>query len=547
MHDDVETNLSAYDGTAAFDRGGYSERFDSLASTKKRPPDDAPAGYARWKAMLDRATAQGVDKLGQLWTDGPPALKAHAEAQDSQWLGELNRRAHEAQAAPPGLTDTDIANAKRFATRYGEEVRFTPERDWLVWDGRRWAPDDKALKAQELAKKVALSIYDEVRQASDRDEAYTHAKKSQSRRAIEAMLWLARSEDGIPAHLADFDADPWLFNVANGTVDLRTGQLQPHCREDRLTNIAEVDFDPDADCERWDRFLWRVTGENRELYDYLRRYCGYLLVGDVSEHSLCFLYGSGRNGKSVFCDTLQRLMGTYACTASPDMLMLKQHKGIPNDVARLKGVRAAFMNETSEGTRFDEAKLKDLTGGDRQQARFLHKEFFDFDPTHRLLLRGNHKPQIRGTDDGIWSRLHLVPFTVQIPKEEQDKRLLQKLTAELPGILNWCLQGCQEWQRDGLMPPECVTAAVEDYRKGSDILAHFIEVCCEVRRNAQVKSSVVYAAYRQFCERSGERPVASKSFPEELERRGFEKRRAKAGVLFEGLELCHAEAPSWHD
>jgi putative DNA primase/helicase len=445
------------------------------------------------------------------------------------------------QAFPQDIQDSDIANAKRLAARHGRDLKFTPERGWHVWDGRRWAVDDKCVQVQARAKETAIAIFDEIRDAADRDSRMQHAKRSQSKAAIEAMIWLARSEPGIPARLTDFDKDGWLLNVGNGTLELRTGQIRPHSRADLITNMVDIVFDRAAEAELWDAFLWRVLDRNDELYAYLRRFVGYLLIGDTSDQSLHFLFGLGANGKSVFCEVLMRLLGDYAMAASPDMIMIRRHGGIPNDIARLRGVRAALMNETTQGTRFDEAKLKDLTGGDTLTARFLHQEFFDFRPTHRIVIRGNHKPAIGGTDEGIWRRLRLVPFTVSIPPDEQDRDLLRKLEGELPGILNWALQGCREWQDGGLKPPSVIAAAVRQYREESDTVGRFIAECCDVRKLAQVKSSVLFKRYQEFCEAAGERWLASKDFPTELERRGFQWKRAKQSSMFLGVEL-HADS-----
>jgi putative DNA primase/helicase len=465
--------------------------------------------------------------------------KKEQEAQQ-EWI-----RSRE-QAGLAEITDTDLANAKRLALRHGESIRFTPERGWFVWDGQRWAVDDKQVQLQALAKETAASIYDEVRDALDKNATFRHARRSQSKRAIEAMIWLARSEPGVPVSLTQFDVDGWLFNVGNGTVDLRTGELQPHRRENLISNLANVTFDAKADCELWDAFVWRVTDGNEELYAYLRRFVGYLLVGDTSEQALHFLYGLGANGKSVFCEVLMRLLGEYALAVSPDLIMLKRHGGIPNDVARLRGVRAALMNETTQGARFDEAKLKDLTGGDTLSARFLHQEFFDFQPTHRIVIRGNHKPSINGTDEGIWRRLRLVPFTVTIPEDERDHQLLSKLQGELPGILNWAIGGCLEWQREGLKPPSIITNAVRAYREESDVLGRFIEEHCEVRKLGQVKSSVFFQLYQKFAEAAGERWMQSKELPEEMKRRGFGWKRTNAGGLFEGIEIrAKSEPEAW--
>jgi putative DNA primase/helicase len=464
-----------------------------------------------------------------------------AQSVEARALQEWQRSRQQAGLAP--FNDTDLANARRMALRHGEDIRFTPERGWLVWDGRRWAADDKNVQIQARAKETAASIYDEVKVAADRDAIYKHAKRSQSKSAIESMIWLARSEPGIPARLTDFDADGWLFNIANGTINLRTGELQPHQRIDLISNLSDITFDRNADCELWDGFLWRVTDGNDELYAYLRRFVGYLLIGDTSEQTLHFLYGLGANGKSVFCEVLMHLLGEYAIAVSPDLIMLKRHGGIPNDVARLRGVRAALMNETTQGARFDEAKLKDLTGGDTLSARFLHQEFFDFSPTHRIVIRGNHKPAIDGTDEGIWRRLRLVPFTVTIPEDERDHQLLQKLQAELPGILNWAIAGCLEWQRGGLKPPAIITDAVRAYRQESDTLGRFIDEHCEVRKLAQVKSLVFFRRYQQFAEQAGERWLQSKELPAEMQRRGFEWRRTKTGGMFFGIELAAADDP----
>jgi putative DNA primase/helicase len=469
---------------------------------------------------------------------------------------ELDSEAADVESPPVGtyteddprtqqFTDTDIANAKRLAAQHGADLRFTPERAWLVWDGRRWAADEKAVAVQARAKATALSIFDEMKTSTDRNALFRHAKRSQQKGAIEAMIWLARSEPGIPARIVDFDTDGYLFNVGNGTVDLRTGELRPHRREDLISNIADVPFDPRAACELWEEFLWRVTDKSEQLVAYLQRFVGYLLTGDTTEQALHFLYGLGANGKTVFCDVLMRILGDYAVAVSPDLIMVRRHSGIPNDVARLRGVRAALMNETTQGARFDEAKLKDLTGGDVLSARFLHAEFFDFRPTHRIVIRGNHKPAISGTDEGIWRRLHLVPFTVTIPKDEQDRHLLEKLRAELPGILRWAVQGCLEWQRQGLKPPAIITDAVRQYRDESDTLGRFISECCQVRKPAQVKSSVFFHRYQQYAERVGERWIPCKDLPHEMQRRGFDWKRTKTGSVYFGLELASADEQNW--
>ncbi len=435
----------------------------------------------------------------------------------------------------PQITDTDLANARRFAAQHGREVRYVAATGWLIWDGTRWSPNELAVHA--LAKATAESLFDEIRGAVDRSTAMNHAKKSQSRRAIESMLWLARSEPEICARIDQFDEDPYLFNTASGTIDLRTGDVRPHNRDDLLTAISPVEFDHAAKCPLFERFLAQILEHDSTLIEYVRSWLGSLLAGDVSDQVLHFLYGSGSNGKSVFCEVLAQLLGEYAVTLPADVLILKRHGGIPNDIARLRGKRAAIMNETTQGSRFDEAKLKDLTGGDTLTARFLHREYFDFRPQHRIVIRGNHRPAILGSDDGIWRRLRLIPFTVRITEDEKDPRLLEKLRAELPGILNFALIGCMRWQREGLQAPPRIRAAVESYRAESDTLGRFIDDECEARSLAQMKAAPLYGAYRAFAERIGERWMSIRDFRSEMQRRGFDPRHTNAGNVYSGLEL----------
>jgi P4 family phage/plasmid primase-like protien len=441
-------------------------------------------------------------------------------------------------SATEGILDSDIANAVRLAKHYGRHFRFVRELGFVVYEKGRWVTDIKGDRMQRFAKDAVLSLFDEIKDAPDRKAAFHHAKKSQANTAINAMIHLARSERGIALNVAEFDADPMVLNVANGTLDLRTSELRPHRREDLLTKLVPIEYDPKAECALWDAFLWRITGGSAELYAYLQKLVGYLLTGLTTEQVLHFLFGPGANGKSVFCEIVRRLLGEYAIVASPELIMMRRHSGIPNDVARLRGVRAALMNETSQGARFDEAKLKDLTGGDSLNARFLHQEFFDFKASHKLLIRGNHKPGITGQDEAIWRRLRLIPFTVQIPPEERDPDLTEKLSRELPGILRWALEGCAQWQNEGLTPPDIVVGAVNAYREESDILGRFITECCDIRKAAEVGSGALFKAYQTFCEQAGERWIPAKDLPDQMQRKGFEHKRGAQGKrLYLGIEM----------
>jgi putative DNA primase/helicase len=269
----------------------------------------------------------------------------------------------------------------------------------------------------------------------------------------------------IPEHL---DQDPWLFNVENGTIDLKTGELRPHERGALITKLAPVQYDREAECPTWWKFLMRIFNGNLALIEFLQKAVGYALTGSTREQCLFFLHGLGANGKSTLLEIIHTLLGDYAHRTSSETFLIKKSGGIPNDVAALRGARLVGAVEVESGRRLAEVLIKEMTGGDRISARFLHAEWFDFKPEFKIFLAANHKPVIRGTDHAIWRRIHLIPFNVQIPKPEQDRDLPEKLKAELPGILNWALEGCQMWQLYGLEPPAEVQAATQDYREEMD-------------------------------------------------------------------------------
>jgi putative DNA primase/helicase len=439
---------------------------------------------------------------------------------------------------PRGLIQgTDMAFARRFHQRHGADVRYTVERGWLVWSGQKWQIDDKGIAVATLAKESAESLLDEIRDAADRNEAFKTAKSALQKRAVDSTMWLARSEPGVPARLVDFDKAPMILNVRNGIVDLTTGTLGPHDKTAMCAMIAGTEYDKHAQCSRWQQFIAEICCDSVELMDYVQRWCGYLLTANVAENSLMFLLGDGRNGKSLLIEVMKELLGEYAIVASTEMVMVRRNPGIPNDIARMRGVRAVFMNETNKGQRFDEAKVKDLTGGDTLNARFMREEFFDFAPTHKLVIRGNHKPTINGTDAGIWSRFKLVPFRANFLGRE-DMGLKAKLLAELPGILNWCLAGCLEWQRTGLVTPAAVADAVASYRNQSDTMGRFIEECCTPAEGAVTSASAMYMRYKDFCLAASERWLSLRDFPDEMARHGFALVANGAGREYQGIALA---------
>lgn len=463
-----------------------------------------------------------------------------------------------------GFNDTDIANGVRLVERHGRDLRYTAATDWLVWDGTRWKIDEKSVQVQARAKNTALAIYEEIATAFNRDEVFKHAKYSEGRRGIEGMIYMARSEPGIPGDLAEFDSHPMLLNLANGTLDLKTGELHEHRRTDCITKITPIEYQQHAECPKWMAFMEFATGgeplkdgdgkeieadpnnptPGRLLLKYLQRAAGYCLTGLVSEQVVIFLHGDGGRGKSLFSEVLRAILGEYAMVADRTLIMQKRHeKDIPSDIAALRGMRLALTNETEQGQRLDEAKLKELTGGDTLKGEFKYKSEFNFEPTHKLVIRGNYKPSISGQDEGIWRRLHLVPFDIPVPPDKKDAGLLEYIKQhELSGVLKWAVEGCLEWQRmKGLQPPEQVTKAVQEYRVESDSLGQFIEEFCIKDPNKWQQSSHFFKRYQAFCHMNAKKWVGTNDLPREMLKKGFDHGKKACGKVFLGLELIPPE------
>jgi len=342
------------------------------------------------------------------------------------------------------------------------------------------------------------------------------------------MVNLAQSEPGIAITESNLDTDPWLLNVSNGTIDLKTGTLRTHSRDDLITKLVPVPYKPTATCPAWDAFLNEVMGADQDKIRFLQKSIGYSLTGVTHEQVLFMFHGSGANGKSTFINIVHRLLGDYALTTPTDTLLVKRGGGIPNDVARLKGVRFVSAVETEIGRRLAETLVKQLTGGDRISARFLYGEYFDFDPTFKIFLAVNHKPLISGGDNAIWRRIRLVPFDVTIPPEKRDPNLNRKLESELSGILRWAVEGCLLWQKEGLQPPASVEAATGAYRSEMDVVGDFIDDCCEVVLGAKTSFGDLYGRYGSWSFKNGHEQLDRKEFAQCLDNRGFVAARNKA-------------------
>ena len=415
---------------------------------------------------------------------------------------------------------------------------------WLFWSGSHWRKDNSLehmTQAREFLRAKAHELEAEAAEATDEKmcEALTRqAKALRNAHTVAQVVGLARSNETQAATVEQWDADPWLLGTPDGTVDLRAGELRPALPGDYITKIAAVC--PAAigtPTPLWTKFLKRITENNDELIAYLQRFVGYALTGSIEEHAFAFGHGVGANGKGVFVGAVQGVLGDYAVTIPTEMLMVAQSERHPTELARLRGVRLAIGSEVEVGKRWAEARVKSLTGGDRIAARLMRQDYFEFAPKFKLLVIGNHRPSLRGVDDAIRRRLHLVPFEVRIPTKEQDPKLPEKLRKEWPGILRWAIEGCCEWQRRGLDPPDSVTAATDSYLEGEDAFGNWLQECTREDANAWTPSADLFASWKCWAEVRGEFVGSQKRLGHELQDRGFTPDRQAGKRGYRGLWL----------
>jgi len=440
---------------------------------------------------------------------------------------------------------TELGSAKSLVDSYGSNIRFVHQYDkWMYWDGHRWCIDDDG-HIYRLAKQNALSRYDQVSSIEDYDrrrEMTKYATRSESRQAIEATIHLAKSEFGIPLRIEDLDTDPYLLGVANGVVNLKTGGLRENSKSEFITKQAPVVFSPEAECPLWISFLNQAMDNNQEMIDYLQLIIGYSLTGDTREQKLFFLYGFGANGKSVFVNTIQEMLGDYAKQTPVSTLMTRAKGSVNNDVARLKSARFVATTETEEGSKFNESELKLLTGQDVITARFFRQEFFEFRPEFKLFVSGNHKP-VPGDGHGIWRRLVLIPFEVIVKDEDQDKELQNKLKAEFSGILNWAIEGCLRWQKEGLKEPKEILDAIAEYKSEMDRIKNWMDECCKTGNPHEhlTQSTPLYNSYKHWAYENGEWQMSQRSFGQKLKERGYDKKRKNGGNYYLGISVKDGE------
>ena len=435
--------------------------------------------------------------------------------------------------APPF---SELALSLEFSVRHRDDLRYTATLGhWHQFDGHRWERDD-TLHVFDLAREIC-------QQASENSgDKEGLARKLTSAQTVAAVERLARCDRRHAARVEMWDANPWLLNTPSGTVDLKTGELHGHHRSDYLTKVTAIGPEPGRP-EQWDKFLLRAMDGNGEDISFLQRWFGYSLTGVTREHAMAFFYGTGRNGKTVTINTITGILGDYAWTAPTEMFMVQKVNQHPTDLASLMGARLVTAIETEEGRRWAESKIKALTGGDRIPARFMRQDFFEYTPQFKLLIASNHKPGLRSVDEAIRSRMNLIPFSVVIPKAERDLELSDKLKGEWPRILQWCIEGCLAWQREGLNPPARVIEATNEYLDSEDSIGRWLEEKCLTGKQYNTSSSVLFAGWKSWAQCNNEPEGSQRRFSQALKDRGFTSEHSRRGAVFNGV-ILRADVPA---
>jgi putative DNA primase/helicase len=485
---------------------------------RERPPYFTEAQWDEHLCQTGQAPGGGDDKVVRLTRK---AKRSNGAAVDAAAQGE----------APPF---SDEALALTFAERHADDLRFVALwNKWLRWDGKCWRFDDTVLAfdcARALCREFAA-------RAKNQKLAFgvAGAKK------VAAVATLARADRRLAATAEQWDADRWLLNTPEGVVDLRSGTMRPHLREDYCSKMTAVG--PRGDCPLFKAFLARIMAGDETLVAFLRRVFGYCLTGDTSEQAIFFCFGIGQNGKSVLMSTISGLLADYALSTPIETFTETKIDRHPTELARMRGARLVTATETEAGKYWAESRLKELTGGERIAAHFMHRDFFEFTPEFKPVISGNHRPRLRSVGKAMRRRLHMILFGVIIPEDERDAGLAARLKDEWPGILQWMIDGCVDWQERGLAPPEAVTKATDAYFAGEDGYSDWIVDCCEPIVGVWSRSSELFASWRAWAEAAGQPAGDNKRFREEMERLGYPHKHIKSGNYYVGLQIRQVPLP----
>ena len=426
------------------------------------------------------------------------------------------------------LATSDAGNARALVLLFGEQLRYDHQRKkWFIWNNHYWKVDQDgeierfALRMQKERLKAAIRITNK----DQRNAQISWSQKSDSRQKVNNAIEMAKSMIPIASTIDKFDYNPMLLGCKNGVIDLKAGDFRDGNPVDMISLNTNIDYDVQAQCPRWKQFLDEIFQDNFELIDFIKKAVGYSLTGLTESQCLFILYGTGSNGKTVFIEVISKLLGDYAFTASFQTFESSKYDSqkIRNDIAALKSKRLVTASEVKERSKLNEARIKSLTGGDTLNARFLYGEEFNFIPTHKIWLSVNHKPNVSDMSYAFWRRIRLIPFERTFKKEEADQKLIYKLNKELPGILKWAIEGCLQWQMEGLEPPQKIEDATKKYKSEVDIINQFIEDKTISKSDASVLSLDLYNSYKQWCEENGERSCSNNMFGRKMTELGFQR------------------------
>lgn len=440
---------------------------------------------------------------------------------------------------------TDITNRDYFLKAFGDKIRYCLMwNKFLLWNGTCWEIDKKG-KVEEDCVDFVHHMYRGLRVINDlqlQKDFEKHLIKSESFRRIQALVGLLKMSKDIKVSDDELDTDNYLFNVNGITLNLKNGKGFPPEPKNLITKKSKFVYDKEAKCPTWDLFLMQIFNKDKDLIRFVQKAMGYSLSGDVTEQCLFILWGTGANGKSTFLNVLQELFGDYACTTGTETFMKKTSEQ-SNDLARLKGIRLVTTTEVEQGKALSESLIKQITGGDEITARFLYGEYFSFKPTFKIFMATNHKPKIRGADNGIWRRIKMIPFTVTIPAEQRDKTLTEKLIAENSGILNWLIQGYAMWRKEGLNEPNAIREANEEYRMDMDAVGTFVNDCFDIDATLRwrLPNQMLYQTYIKWCNVNNERVMSQKWLTMRMSEKGFKRMVSNNGRIWLGL----ARKPQW--
>ncbi len=502
----VSSIRSAIDASDVEELASLSESQDSQDT--QTPSAVAPGQKSAAPSVFSTGAAvgrKGRPSNGSVSQKSAPVKgpKTPKSQRLSYWMEGSLVTSSERPKIPGEVELTDLSNAFRLATEYGQDIRYCEKwGKWVAWNGRRWVAGQSSAATRAAAKfafdrfleasAYSLPAPDDPSFPAERDkkkELLSATRALAGSQRINAMINLAKHTSAVAVSPDDFDKDSMKFNATNGTIDLRTGEIYDHRRSDYLAKIAGRGSDDericgayypvqtDDDCPRWIKFINTVTCGDKDLADYLQRIVGYCMTGNVSERALFIFFGLGSNGKGTFLRVLQDVMGDYAQPAPQGMLEENHSDDHPSRIASLHGARLAICAEVEKGRKLAEGLVKDLTGADRLAARRMREDFWYFYPTHKLILQGNYKPIISGTDFGIWSRVHIIPWNAKFQDndESQVRDYADKLLPEASAILGWCVRGCLMWQERGLRPPVSVVAETKKFMREMDHLREYAQ------------------------------------------------------------------------